>query len=162
MQAFLLNGKVHPFSVGRPGRGIALAAGPTSLPLDEPSNGANRLKVTNNQIRNIDAMSCMDIQANASGVFTNGVIRNNSVFHVWPIDADASNDGEGCGINEYSGTGTFSGNEISGNTVSDAYCGAAHVTADFVREATYFNILYTELNADLYLYPPPFPPAVEP
>jgi nitrous oxidase accessory protein NosD len=30
-------------------------------------NGANRLRVTNNQIRNIDAMSGMDIQATASG-----------------------------------------------------------------------------------------------
>jgi hypothetical protein len=125
-------------------------------------NGANKLRVTNNQIRNIDAMSGMDIQATASGVFTNSVIRHNSIFHVWPIDADASNDGEGCGINEYSGTGKFSGNEISDNTVSDAYCGVAHVTGDFVREGTYFNILYTELNADLYLYPPPFPPGVEP
>ena len=67
------------------------------------------------------------------------------------LDADASNDGEGCGINEYSGTGTFSGNEISDNVVSDAYCGVAHVTADWVHEGVYFNILYTELNTDLYL-----------
>ena len=65
-------------------------------------NGANRLRVTDNQITNIDAMSGMDIQATASGVFTNSVIRHNRIFHVWPIDADASNDEEGCGINEYS------------------------------------------------------------
>ena len=125
-------------------------------------NGANKLRVIDNQIPNIDAMSGMDIQATASGVFTNSVIRHNRIFHVWPIDADASNDGEGCGINEYSGTGTFSGNEISDNVVSDAYCGVAHVTADWVHEGLYFNVLYTELNTDLYLYPPPFPPAVEP
>lgn len=74
-------------------------------------NGANRLSVTNNQIRNIDAMSGMDIQGTASGFFTNSVIAGNSIFNVGPIDSNASNDEGGCGINEYSGTGV-SGNEI--------------------------------------------------
>ena len=69
-------------------------------------NGANRLRVTNNQIRNIDAMSGMDIQGTASGFFTNSVITGNSIFNVGPIDQNASNNGEGCGINEYSGTGS--------------------------------------------------------
>lgn len=123
-------------------------------------NGANRLRVTNNQIRNIQAMSGMDIQATASGVFTNSVISGNTISRVGPIDQDASNNGEGCGINEYSGTGTFSGNEISFNTISDAYCGVAHVTSDTVEFGTYFDTLYTEFNADDY--PTAYPPATEP
>jgi hypothetical protein len=123
-------------------------------------NGANLLQVTNNQIRNIDAMSGMDIQASASGVFTNSLIQWNSISHLAPIDQDASNDEEGCGINEYSGTGTFSGNVIAANTVNDAYCGVAHVTADTVQQGVYFNTLYTELNSDLY--PVAYPPATEP
>jgi hypothetical protein len=123
-------------------------------------NGANLLTVTNNQIRNIDAMSGMDIQGSASGFFTNSVIANNSIFNVGPIDQNASADEEGCGINEYSGSGTFSGNQIWQNTVSDAYCGVAHVGADPVYFGTYFNTLYTQLNSDQY--PNTYPPATEP
>jgi Right handed beta helix region len=123
-------------------------------------NGANLLTVTNNQIRNIDAMSGMDIQASASGVFTNSVVANNSIFNVGPIDQNASTNEEGCGINEYSGTGTYSGNQIWQNTVSDAYCGVAHVGADQVLFGTYFNTLYPQLDSDLY--PNGFPPATEP
>ncbi|HTC91345.1 MAG TPA: right-handed parallel beta-helix repeat-containing protein [Bryobacteraceae bacterium] len=123
-------------------------------------NGANKLRVTNNQIGNIDGMSGMDIQATASGVFTNSLVSGNTISHVGPIDQDASNDEEGCGINEYSGTGTFSGNQMSLNTVNDAYCGVAHVAADNVESGTYFNTLYTELNSDQY--PSSYPPPTEP
>jgi len=123
-------------------------------------NGANRLRVSNNQIRNIDAMSGMDIQASASGVFTNSVILNNGIFNVGPIDMNASNNEEGCGIDEYSGTGTFSGNQLWENAVTDAYCGVAHVGADVVQLGAYFDVLYNELNSDDY--PSAFPPAVEP
>jgi nitrous oxidase accessory protein NosD len=123
-------------------------------------NGANKLRVTNNQIRNIDAMSGMDIQATASGYFTNSVIAGNSIHNVGPIDINASNDEEGCGINEYSGTGIFSGNQIFQNTVNDAYCGVAHVTTDSVEAGTYLNTLYAELNSDLF--PSMFPPPTEP
>lgn len=123
-------------------------------------NGANLLKVTNNQIRNIDAMSGMDIQATASGVFTNSSIVNNGIFNVGPIDSNASNNDEGCGINEYSGTGTFSGNQIWENAVTDAYCGAAHVGTDSINFGAYFGVLYNELDSDNY--PTAYPPAVEP
>jgi nitrous oxidase accessory protein NosD len=123
-------------------------------------NGANRLKVTNNQIRNIDAMSGIDIQGSASGFFTNSVIADNGIFNVGPIDQNASNNEEGCGINEYSGTGTFSGNQIWQNAVTDAYCGVAHVGSDPVNFGAYFETLYNELNSDLY--PNSYPPAVEP
>jgi hypothetical protein len=46
------------------------------------------------------------------------------------------------------------------NTVNDAYCGVAYVTADQVYSGVYMNALYATLNADLY--PTTFPPAVEP
>jgi hypothetical protein len=121
-------------------------------------NGGNFLSITNNQIRNIDAMSGMDIQGSATGSFTNSLIQGNSIFNVGPIDPDAVTDGEGCGINEYSGTGV-AGNLISNNTVGDAYCGVAYVTADTVQPGSFFNTLYTQLNVDIWTT---FPPAVEP
>lgn len=123
------------------------------------ANGANDLRITNNLISNIDALSGMDIQGTASGSFTNSVIQGNTVFNVGPIEADASNNEEGCGINEYSGTGV-SGNTIANNTVNDAYCGVAYVTGDHVGPNVFLNTLYTELNSDSY--PSAFPPAVEP
>ena len=123
-------------------------------------NGANQLRVLNNVISNIDAMSGLDMQATASGYFTNNVIAGNIITNVGPIDQNASTDEEGCGINEYPGNGIFSGNEISHNTVNDAYCGVAHVTADWVNDGVYFNTLYKELDAELY--PVAFPPATEP
>jgi nitrous oxidase accessory protein NosD len=123
-------------------------------------NGANQLTVVNNQIRNIQAMSGMDIQGSASGVFTNNVIANNRISNVGPIDQNASMNEEGCGINEYSGTGTFSGNQISQNAITDAYCGVAHVGADTVTFGLYLDTLYNELDSDLY--PNGFPPPVEP
>jgi len=125
-------------------------------------NGANLLRVTNNLIRNIDAMSGMDIQGTSlgSGIFTNNVIDGNRIFNVGPIDQNASLNEEGCGINEYSGSGTFSGNQISHNIVNDAYCGVAHVSTDIVQSGVYLNTLYTEFNSDLYTSA--YPPAVEP
>jgi hypothetical protein len=122
-------------------------------------NGANNARITNNLIENIDALSGMDIQGSASGFFTNGLIDGNVIVHIYPIDINATNDEEGCGIDEYSGTGV-SGNTISHNTVNDAFCGVAAVTADQVREGHYFNTLYTQLNSDDY--PSGFPPATEP
>ena len=122
-------------------------------------NGANRAQITNNTISNIDAMSGMDIQGTAKGFFTNSVIQGNTISNVGPIDQNASLNEEGCGINEYSGTGV-SGNSILSNTINDAYCGVAYVTADPVQLGVYSNTLYNELNGDLY--PSSFPPALEP
>ena len=116
-------------------------------------NGANRLWITDNQISNIEALSGIDIQGTVSGFFTNSVVAGNTIFHIGPID----NFAEGCGILEYPGTGTFSGNPILNNTVSDAYCGVSHVSADSVHAGSYLNTLYTELNSE-----DPAPPPVEP
>jgi parallel beta helix pectate lyase-like protein len=123
------------------------------------ANGATHLQITNNSISNIDALSGMDIQGTASGALNNSVIENNTISHVGPIDADASNNEEGCGINEYSGSGV-SGNSILNNTINDAYCGIAFVTGEQVQGNVYLNTLYTRLNSDSY--PTAFPPATEP
>jgi hypothetical protein len=122
-------------------------------------NGASHLQITNNLISNIDALSGMDIQGTASGSFTDSVIDGNTIYNVGPIDADASNNEEGCGINEYSGTGV-SGNSITRNTINDAYCGIAFVTGEQVQGNVYLNTLYTKFNADSF--PTTFPPATEP
>ena len=42
---------------------------------------------------------------------------------------------------------------------SDAYCGVAYVTSDWVDSGAYFNTLYSALNSDNY--PNSFPPFTE-
>jgi len=122
-------------------------------------NGANNVQITNNVIMNIDALDGIDIQRSAAGYFTNSVISGNTISHVFPISNYSSVNYAGCGINEYSGTGVAM-NLILNNTINDAYCGVAYVTADHVYSGVYLNVLYATLNEDLY--PTTFPPAVEP
>jgi len=122
-------------------------------------NGGNDARITNNIIKNVQALDGIDIQGTAAGHFTNSVIERNTIFNVFPINSDASNDEAGCGILEASSTGV-SGNIFRNNTVNDAFCGIAFVTADSVQSGTYFNTLYTTLNSDSY--PTMFPPATEP
>lgn len=122
-------------------------------------NGANNAQITNNIIMNVDALDGIDIQGSASGFFTNSVIAGNSISHVGAVNADASNNETGCGINEASGTGVAQ-NIILNNNVNDAYCGVASVGADQVFSGVYLNTLYATLNADLY--PNTYPPAAEP
>jgi hypothetical protein len=122
-------------------------------------NGANNAQITNNIIMNVDALDGIDIQGSASGFFTNSVIAGNSISHVGAVNADASNNETGCGINEASGTGVAQ-NIILNNNVNDAYCGVASVGADQVFSGVYLNTLYATLNADLY--PSTYPPAAEP
>jgi nitrous oxidase accessory protein NosD len=122
-------------------------------------NGANLARITNNQIRNIDAGNGINIQGTASGAFTNSLVGGNSIFNVGPIDQNASLNETGCGIVEASGTGV-SGNTLMNNSVFDAYCGIASVEADFVGGGLYVNTLYSLLDSDLY--PSMFPPATEP
>ena len=113
-------------------------------------NGANDLKVTNNQISNIYGEDGIDIQGTAAGYFTNSVIKGNHMFNTGVA-------AEGCGIWEAYGTGTISGNEISDNTVNDGYCGVAYAPPDMVGAGTYTNVLYSLVNTAL-----PNPPDVEP
>jgi parallel beta-helix repeat protein len=122
-------------------------------------NGANNARITNNVISNVEALDGITIQGSASGFFTNSLIAGNTISHVGPIDDNASANEEDCGINEYSGTGVAQ-NIITGNTVNDAYCGVAAVTADLVESGHYSSTLYNVLNSDNY--PDVFPPAAEP
>lgn len=122
-------------------------------------NGGNNAQITNNVIKSIDALDGIDIQGTASGFFTNSVIAGNMISHVFPISSTASSNETGCGINEASGTGVAQ-NFIVNNTINDAFCGVAFVTADKVFGGVYANTLYTTLNTDQY--PTSFPPAVEP
>lgn len=118
-------------------------------------NVANRVRITNNVIMNVDAIDGMDALAG----LTNSVISGNTITHVFPISNFSSIEYAGCGINIYSGAGSGM-NTISENTVNDAYCGVAYVTSDHVFEGKYINTLYATLNEDLF--PTTFPPAVEP
>jgi nitrous oxidase accessory protein NosD len=122
-------------------------------------NGANNVQITNNVIMNIDALDGIDIQGTAAGHFTNSIISGNTISHVFPISSYSSTSEVGCGINEVSGTGVAM-NLILNNTINDAYCGVAYVTADQVYSSVFTNVLYATLNGDLY--PTAFPPAVEP
>jgi len=122
-------------------------------------NGGNRFRVTGNTIRNIDAASGIDIQGSATGSFTNSVIGENTISNVGPFNVGFTTNEEGCGIDEYTGTGV-SGNFLMHNRVNDSYCGVAYVTADRVVSGTYHNTLYNELNSDLY--PNAYPPITEP
>lgn len=121
-------------------------------------NGAKSARITNNVIRNIDALDGIDIQGTASGNFTDSLISGNMVYNVGPFSAASDNE-TGCGINEYPDSGV-SGNTIRGNTVNNAYCGVAAVAADTLESGQYLNTLYDTLNSDQY--PDTFPPALEP
>src|SRR5579883_2073665 len=83
-------------------------------------------RITNNVITNADVISAIHIQGTVSSIFS-----QNRISHVGPINLDTAIDEEGCGINAVSGTGN-SGNTISWNWVTDAYCGVAYVTGDSV------------------------------
>jgi hypothetical protein len=112
------------------------------------------VRVTNNVITNVDALSGIHIQGVASGLFS-----GNRIFHVGPFTTDTSDDEEGCGINDVSGTASLA-NTITGNWINDAYCGVGYVTGDQVQGNVFLNTLYEALNGDNY--PDGFPPPVEP
>jgi nitrous oxidase accessory protein NosD len=110
-------------------------------------NMGTKFRITNNVIRNIDALDGMDVFGLTDTLFAGNVISD-----AVPVD------NESCGIWENSGTG-ISGNTFINNTVNDAYCGVAYVTADHVVSGTYFNTLYTNVNTDGTV-PNPVEPAV--
>jgi nitrous oxidase accessory protein NosD len=111
-------------------------------------NGGSRIRITNNRISDIDLLDGIDIQGTASGSFNQSRIEGNTIVDLGPVA------NQSCGIAEAPGTGV-AGNTISQNTINDGYCGVAHVSADRIDHARYFNILYTELNTDLVTSPPP-------
>lgn len=117
-------------------------------------NGANNARITNNVIKNVDVLDGIHVQGG-----TNSLLAGNKIFNVGPIGPYATTNEEGCGINDLSGTSS-SGNTIQDNIVSDAYCGVAYVTSDWVDSGAYINTLYRTLNSDNY--PNSIPPFTEP
>ena len=117
-------------------------------------NGANDLKVTDNLISNIYGADGITIQGTAAGHFTNSVIKGNRIYNMEGItDPNAG----ACGIYEYPNTGTFSGNEISDNLVSDAFCGVSLDPPDTASSGRYLNVLFTVLDSTV-TPPPPVEP----
>lgn len=113
-------------------------------------NGGSHVRIAGNQISDIDLLDGIDIQGTASGFFTDSFIAGNSIVDLGPVA------NQSCGIFEAPGTG-ISGNTISHTTVNDGFCGVAYVSADRVKDGSYHNVLYTEINTDL-----PLPSPVEP
>jgi hypothetical protein len=117
-------------------------------------NGATYPQVIKNTVDSVDALDGIHIQGSVSGLYT-----GNRVAHVGPFTTDTSNDEEGCGLNDISGTNS-SGNEIVANWINDAYCGVGYVSTDRVDANIFLNVLYLTLNGDNY--PTVFPPPTEP
>jgi len=111
-------------------------------------NGVNRLRVTNNLISNIVGLDGIDLQGTS-----NSLLDANIIFNSVPVENFS------CGIYEAPGAGSAGGteedNKISRTTVSDAYCGVAHVASTDVESGKYANTLYTELASDSSSFPPP-------
>jgi hypothetical protein len=116
-------------------------------------NGGSHVRVSNNFIRNIDALDGIDIQGTASGFFTDSLIQGNTIYKALPIA------NESCGIWEAPNTGVAR-NSIVNNFVNDAYCGIGYVSADNANAGTFLNVLYNTFSTDLY--PTGGPPPVEP
>jgi len=114
-------------------------------------NAVNKARIMNNLIGNIDALDGIDMQGTS-----NSLVDNNTIFSAVPL-ANLSE-----GIFEAYGTGTAGGvegyNEISNNTVNDAYCGVAFVATSHVKEGRYFNVLYPKLLSNGNPGPPPTEP----
>jgi nitrous oxidase accessory protein NosD len=114
-------------------------------------NAVNRGQITNNLIGNIDLLDGIDMQGTS-----NSLVDGNTIFNATPL----SNLSEG--VFEASGAGSAGGieenNEISNNTVNDAYCGVAFVATSHVKLGRYSNVLYPKLLSNGQPGPPPTEP----
>lgn len=109
-------------------------------------NTVNAVRIRNNLIGNIDALDGIDME-NTS----NSLVDGNTIFNATPL----TNLSEG--IFEAFG-GTEGKNEITNNTVNDAYCGVAFVATSHVKHGRYSNVLYPELVTTTQPGPPPVEP----
>jgi parallel beta-helix repeat protein len=119
-------------------------------------NGATGPQVTGNIVSSVDAYDGIHIQGSVGGLYS-----RNMVFHVGPLTTDSSSAGEGCGIQDITGSGS-SANTIQLNWVNDAYCGVAYVTSDILGPNYLNNTLYYTINGDTYPGGINFPAPVEP
>ncbi len=109
-------------------------------------NTVNRARITNNLIGNIDALDGIDMESTS-----NSSVDGNTIFNATPLENFSE------GIFEVYGGGEGN-NEISNNTVNDAYCGVGFVASSHVEHGTYFNVLYPELLSNGNPGPPPTEP----
>jgi nitrous oxidase accessory protein NosD len=109
-------------------------------------NTVNRARITNNLIGNIDSLDGIDMESTS-----NSLVDSNTIFNATPLENFSE------GVFEAYG-GTEGNNEISNNTVNDAYCGVDFVASSHVEHGTYFNVLYPELLSNGQPGPPPTEP----
>jgi len=109
-------------------------------------NMVNNAHITNNLIGNIDSLDGIDMESTS-----NSFVDSNTIFNATPL-ANLSE-----GVFEAFG-GSEGNNEISNNTVNDAYCGVAFVATSHVKEGRYSNVLYPLLLSNGQPGPPPTEP----
>jgi nitrous oxidase accessory protein NosD len=114
-------------------------------------NAVNRASITNNLIGNVDSLDGIDMQGTS-----NSLVDGNIIFNATPLNNLSE------GVFEAFGAGTAGGfeanNQISNNTVNDAYCGVAFVATSHVTNNRYFNVLYPKLLSNGQPGPPPTEP----
>lgn len=118
-------------------------------------NGGKGLRILNNLISNVDALSGIHVQG-----MTDSLVAMNHIFNVGPINEWSAKYQQACGINVVQNSGAAR-NTYAENIVSDSYCGVAHLSSELVVSGIYVNTLYETLNADNYVNRP-FPPPVLP
>ncbi len=82
---------------------------------------------------------------------SNSLVDGNTIFNATPL----TNQSEG--VFEASGGGEGN-NQISNNTVNDAYCGVVFVATSHVTNGKYFSVFYPELLSNGQPGPPPTEP----
>jgi hypothetical protein len=114
-------------------------------------NDANRIRVSNNVIGNIDILDGIDLQGTSNSRFDGNII-----FNVLPVA------NQSCGVFESPGPGTAGGsegqNEFVHTAVNDAYCGVAYVSTSDVDSGTFHNTLYNTVSSELPSLPLPVEP----
>ena len=116
-------------------------------------NAVNRASITRNWVGNIDLLDGIDMQGTS-----NSLVEANTIFNATPL----ANQSEG--IFEASGAGSAGGveenNQISNNTVNDAYCGVDFVATSHVTGGKYSNVLFPLLLSNTQPGPPPTEPPI--
>lgn len=109
-------------------------------------NGVNRARITNNLVGNIDSLDGIDMEGTS-----NSLVDGNTIFNATPLENLSEGVFEAYTVGE-------GNNEISNNTVNDAYCGVAFVLTSHVTKGKYFNVLYPKLLSNGQPGPPPTEP----
>jgi parallel beta-helix repeat protein len=106
-------------------------------------NSVNCARITDNLIGNMDGIDMY--------YTSNSLVDGNTIFNATPLGNFSE------GVFEAYG-GSEGNNEISNNTVNDAYPGVVFVATSHVKHGRYFNVLYPELLSNGNPGPPPTEP----